>query len=540
MTALVKPGPLPALHPFLLASYSALTLVANNLGETESGGGRLILVSLLAAGAIYLVAWLGTREWLKSGALASAGVLLFFSYGHVLNLLQALAPAFRFSGGLILLWLVLFVAWSRWVLRKAPVLSSFSTGLTVIAAALNLFPLFTILTFNEQQASLHDIVVEYADREPIAALTLPDGPPPDVFYIILDAYGRADVLKDLYGYDNSDFVRQLERRGFGVDPHAITNYTHSEISMGSSLNMRHFTDLPDTLRSNGITSDEGAIRQATAEMIQLSAVRRSFEALGYTSVNFDSGYIRTRMDSADIFVQSPEIESVSTWQIGLEFMLLDSSMGRGLIDLFGPDLSPHARLFEAHRQRVLFTLDHLADYAGANGDYFVFAHVISPHVPFVFDADGNPLPSTDPYTLLDAHGGDPANIGLYADQLHYLNTRVLAAVDSILQHSSTPPIIILQGDHGSKVYSEPDPPLEIMMRLYLPMLNAILADGVDFYPGMTPVNTFRMILNSRFGGQLALQPDISYLLEQVEGTWEFVDACQLYPACAGLSMDSDG
>ncbi|GAJ03090.1 unnamed protein product, partial [marine sediment metagenome] len=29
---------------------------------------------------------------------------------------------------------------------------------------------------------------------------------PDIYYIILDGYTRKDVLQELYGYDNSDFL----------------------------------------------------------------------------------------------------------------------------------------------------------------------------------------------------------------------------------------------------------------------------------------------------------------------------------------------
>lgn len=539
LVAAIKPGRWPSLHPFLLASYSSLTLVANNLGEIDAPGNRLVALSMLAAGLVYLVSRFFTREWVRSGAIASGTVLIFFSYGHVLNVLSAILPGMELDGVLFVLWVALFVILLYWMLGRRPTLAGFSGGLTVIAAALNLFPLFSIVTFSGREASLHEVMVDYAEQGQITNLQLPQGAHPDVYYVILDAYGRADVLRDLYHYDNSSFVADLESRGFHVDPQATTNYTHSEISMASSLNMRYFDDLIEALNEAGIAPEEGAIRQASAELIRLSAVREAFESIGYTSVAFDSGYNRTRMETAQVFVQSPEIETVSSWQLGMELMLLDSSMGRGLVNLLGPERSPHTRLFEAHRQRVLYTLDHLVDFAKEDGDYFVFAHVISPHVPFVFDANGDPVPNTDPYTLLDARGGDPANIDLYTDQLQYLNTRVLAAVDAILENSRTPPIIILQADHGSKVYSESDPPLEIKMRLFLPMLNAIHAEGVDLYPGMTPVNTFRKIFDEVFGGEIELAQDSSYFLNAEDGTWQFVDACTLYPACATLTSSPD-
>ena len=37
---------------------------------------------------------------------------------------------------------------------------------------------------------------------------------PDVYYIVLDAYARGDILQSRYDYDNSDMLEWLERRGF--------------------------------------------------------------------------------------------------------------------------------------------------------------------------------------------------------------------------------------------------------------------------------------------------------------------------------------
>ncbi len=36
----------------------------------------------------------------------------------------------------------------------------------------------------------------------------------DIYFIVLDGYGRSDVLKEFYEYDNSDFLRGLKEKGF--------------------------------------------------------------------------------------------------------------------------------------------------------------------------------------------------------------------------------------------------------------------------------------------------------------------------------------
>jgi len=39
---------------------------------------------------------------------------------------------------------------------------------------------------------------------------------PDIYYIILDAYCRADILSEMYHHDNSDFLNYLTDNGFYV------------------------------------------------------------------------------------------------------------------------------------------------------------------------------------------------------------------------------------------------------------------------------------------------------------------------------------
>jgi hypothetical protein len=527
-------------HPFLFASFASLSLVANNILQLAGSGARAVVLALMAAGIVMLVARLLIKDRIKAGLIASAAIVLFFSYGHVLNLLE---PRMDSSGVLVASWILLFAGWTWLVLRRVQKPETISNALNLISAVANIVPIITIVSYSASPVS-RGILADSYFSESIAGmldaqLEIPENPP-DVFYIVLDAYARADVLARRYGYDNSKFLGQLADRGFQIGETARANYTHSEISMASSLNMSHVDNLPGFLREHSEPSNEGEVRAIASDLIRLSTVRSQLEAVGYTSVAYDSGYILTNMDTAALFIQSPDIDAVSTWQLGLEFMLLDTTLGREVTGLLGEDLSPHRRLFDAHRERVLFTLGNLATYAEMEGDYFVFAHVISPHVPFVFGANGEEITGIDAYTLLDAGGGNEANIGLYRDQLHYLNSQVLAAIDAILDKSDVPPIIVLQSDHGSKVFSESDPPRPIKMDLFVPILNAIHAPGVELYSGMTPANTFRVILNQLFGAEFELTEDTTYLLEQIDGRWEFVDACAQYAACPDLLEAADG
>jgi hypothetical protein len=343
------------------------------------------------------------------------------------------------------------------------------------------------------------------------------------------------VLEAYYGYDNTPFIKFLQQRGFHVDPVARSNYDHTDLSIPSALNMVHLDSLPEFLRENGYDDSEEVIRRIAEKLLQENHMRAVFAELGYDFVAFDGGYGATQVRDADVFMQSPEIEDVEVWEIGFEMLLLDNSFGRALLSLLGDHFQPHTKMFEAHRERVLFTLETLPTIAEMEGDYVVFAHVVSPHVPFVFGPDGAPIEGEDPYTLLDAQPGNPQNIKLYRDQLHYLNQLLMQCVDQIIARSDTPPIIILQADHGSKVFVGDEPLPEERILLNFPILSAYLfppgVAGEELPAPITPVNTFRLVLREAFGAPVDLLDPTSYWLQQDQGVLDFVDVCKAYDAC---------
>jgi hypothetical protein len=119
---------------------------------------------------------------------------------------------------------------------------------------------------------------------------------------------------------------------------------------------------------------------------------------------------------------------------------------------------------------------------------FIYAHVLMPHPPYLFDRNGRrwPTPRTDA-TMADD----------YLEQLIFVNRLAAEALSGILANSATPPVIIVQGDHGFRGLTGPDQALERKT-----ILNAYLLPGEAPLPnlnGITPVNTFRLLLNRYLG-----------------------------------------
>jgi hypothetical protein len=88
----------------------------------------------------------------------------------------------------------------------------------------------------------------------------------------------------------------------------------------------------------------------------------------------------------------------------------------------------------------------------------------------------------------------------YADQVAYLNDRVLRIIDNILATSETEPVILLQGDHGPEQGGSSDR-MAILSAYRLPGGNDVI------YPKISPVNSFRVVFNQVWDSDLPLLED---------------------------------
>jgi hypothetical protein len=95
----------------------------------------------------------------------------------------------------------------------------------------------------------------------------------------------------------------------------------------------------------------------------------------------------------------------------------------------------------------------------------------------------------------------------YRKQAIFITKRVEQTIDRILARSPEPPIIILQSDHGSGLRHHLDDLEKTDLRERMSILNCYYFPDRD-YDGLTrtitPVNSFRVVLNNHFGTKLPL------------------------------------
>jgi hypothetical protein len=503
----------------LLAAYPPLALLAGNVNEARpSDLVEPILLAILGSLMVWGLFWMFLRDAARSGLLASLAVAFFFTIaraGEALN--QHLTFLSHY-------WVARVVHISALYAVVPEILATIGLGIwlatrltkpraTTLSALLNIFSivLVTMPAARIAMAKAPGATHQPRQVEPFAVSASPASKP-DIYYIILDGYARSDVLRALFNIDNSGFLDRLEQKGFYVARRSTANYAQTPLCLSSSLNSTYLDDLV-----RGLGNDQTEL----SELIGRNNVVETLRSLGYKFVTFASGFDPTEHPEAD--------EYRAPYHQFREFhrLLIDlTPLGTVFTD------PRHVDLFTMARERTLYLLDHLADVAADPAPTFTFAHLLCPHPPFVFGEDGTDVSHRDDRFYLNdgrKFQGESSESEVYhrgyRAQAIFITKRIEQTINRILAESPEPPIIILQSDHGSgwKLDMQSVEGTDLNERMSI--LNAYYFPGARYdslYDTITPVNSFRVVLNSFFGANADLLPDRSFF-----STWgnpyKFID-----------------
>jgi hypothetical protein len=509
-------------HPLVLAPYPILAFAATNINWVPK---LKFYWALSAAFMIMLVTlgftWLLSRNIQKAAAITSLILLLFFTYGHVYGFVTKNSDPTLW---LTILWFLILIAGGWWILSRPSPIQGITYSLNWISLMLLLFPLIT-LGVDYIQDLVEESKVQNIQINPTSEDWLVHGLPselPDIYFIILDGYARADTLANVYSYDNQPLLDDLKERGFYIAEESFANYHHTALSLSTTLNMNYIKDL---LIEEGIKSYD---YWRIIDHIHNNDVLSLASDAGYQLVVFRSGHVVSELHQADhtmrpelISVTGTASDSLSRNRYKLEFFdinLLETTALRPLLPSIFKNL-PEDPEYEKHRQYILYTFSNLSAFAQEEGSYFVFAHILAPHPPFVFDSTGGPVHNWRPYSVADGShwvggiGTREAYIAGYRDQIQYTNSILIKSIDDILTRSETPPVIIIQSDHGPGAYFEWQSLKQTDLNERMTILNAFYFPGGDddlLYPSISPVNTFRVIFNRYLGQDFELLDDRAF------------------------------
>ena len=479
------------IHVLLWVAFPILALWAENADETPAAVALGVLARVELIAIVAVIVFSAALRSLRRGSLAVVALLVpTMLYGYVFT-----NPDSRLG---LVLWALLILAGLALTLQlPEDVLGS-------LTAALNAVSLVLVL-LNGVPAGIGAWDRHQTLNQPLTTVE-PDVDPgenlPDIWYLVPDRYSREDTLAAYEGIDNSDFVSELRDRGFQVFDRAATNYPTSMLSIAASLSLRYLDDLDE------VTGVERGLRARA--LLRDHELGRLTTSAGYEYVHLGSW--------ADFTATSARAHQVLTSETSFAFdvEVARLTVAPALQSLLYGDVGTGTGLTTRRLQRIHgeHQVEVLRELASKDPDHpqFVFAHLIFPHGPYVFDEDGSLLDDAE-FT------GTNRSEGLRR-QMVFTN-RFLSELIATLQAREQPPVIILQSDEGELppyFFDTEDVPWSefsdqehrmhnaILSAVYLPEGDLAIPEDMP----VTAVNVLRETISQALGVRLPRLPDVSY------------------------------
>jgi len=271
---------------------------------------------------------------------------------------------------------------------------------------------------------------------------------PNVYYLLFDRYGNSDTLKNIYDYDNSGLTNYLADEGFYNRPSAYDNYPFTMSSTSSTLAMAYFPEFQKMFGNDGPWQSAFPYRS----ILNKPPAAELFRANGYSYNQVSSWWDFTRA-----YVDADTAPTKSFRLNLFNQHIFMSDLQRDIINksIFSPWLKKgltigHTTVFKYDRdtnprenfEAQMSALKNIAVDSAKTGPQFTFAHVLAPHDPYIFDAEGN-----DP-----DYDGARNDAGLdetekYTNEVTYLNTRIQDLITTI-RTKDPGAAIVIQADEG--------------------------------------------------------------------------------------------
>ncbi len=502
------------LHPVLFGIFPVLSLFSINIGEVSNEEMFEFYLIVIVIGVSAFLIWKGL-SWIlknkeKAALLVSFSWIMVLLYGHARTVLEELVPGEIYF---LAIWLAIFALGIFGILKIRKEISNVPLILFAISATLIIFPLGEIIVYSLEGPSFATDLESPSFATYLEEIKVVSEPTisykPDIYYIILDGYASQDTLENYYNFDNEKFLNSLEEHDFYIATESKANYPTTHNSLSSSLNMIYVN----------FVLDKESVRPGVGlptQLIDYCGICQFFKSQGYQYIHFGSWSGWTKWNqNADVNINYFRYRTtdftIMFYETTLVYpLLLKSALFLG-IESIAPD--PKNEQFLEQYERILFKFEELKKIPDIEEPTFTFVHFNIPHNPFVFKEDGSYLSPEE--------GKKIPRKEKYLYQVMTINKKIMEAVENILENSTDPPIIIVQGDHGPQylivdyllkngsfwntaTIEESQAKFGILNVYYLPNEKDFLNSSVS------PVNSFRLIFNNYFGTDLEILPDYSY------------------------------
>lgn len=308
---------------------------------------------------------------------------------------------------------------------------------------------------------------------------------PDIYLLIFDEYANLDTIKEEWGYDNYDFAQFLREKGFYLAENSKVRYSETIKTMPELLNIEYYY---------------GKDMESLCLLYLNNYLFKFFYNKGYKILFLDGylyhqpylqgtipPYVHTYLTEKKVY------EDLNFFQLDSFNMLLFTRSLLYPFDFLLKIDNTHLLYYDG----TLFFFNYLKYHVHLeDSPKLVFAHIMCPHMPYVFDREGNLTNNKTHYWQFEDYSKGELK-EMYLEQYIYVTNEIKNIIKKI-QTSNNDAILIIQSDHGSRPNSTG---IEDELHAFK-VLNAIYFPDKDYYnlyDSISPVNTLRIMLNQYFG-----------------------------------------
>jgi hypothetical protein len=434
---------------------------------------------------------------------------VFFLFGAIHDFLKStISNSFFVSYSLLLPLISIITLLVFFFLRKRNV-----NNLSTLRYFFYLITVFFILevatlVFNELTNKSKDNSISGADDTHNFKGGITNRSKPDIYFIVFDGYTSSKCLKDEFNYDNNGIDSTLKANNFFLSASSRSNYNLTAFSLTSTWNLNY---LKSGIEKNIVTSGNllRAITTFKKNKLVNLLTQEGYSIRNYGCLDIENFPAKTSAYFNGLDYRQIDNQTLASriWKdIGWNFTTKNIFTGAFRV----PESYKLNKSY--HLYRNTYNLNGLISELNTHSDTpkFIYAHFMLPHEPFYLDSNGKMTSDTD--IILQKFNFKEG----YLAQLKYSNILLKKIIPIISKESGSEKVVIIEGDHGYREYDE-----SVSKEKQFMNLNAYYFSDGDYsklYDGISPVNSFRVILNKYFSQSFPLLKDSSvFLINQKNG-----------------------
>lgn len=442
----------------LTALYPVIFTYAQNVSEVD-------FIEILSLALLYpalgLVLWavfsLITKSPMRSALSAFLLVIFLSNYMLIQNVVQMVFVDLKYWHilpiGLFVLGHIIYLIFR---FKETSFEEIVSVGALVMAVLLliNLIP--AAPTIIQKMAS--------NSKESTISSTTGEGDQPNIYWFVFDECASFPVMENFYQYTDKTNYNTLISQGFYVSDTSRNDATDTHVVMTNCINLDYVTNF-----NMGLAEIE---TYRVDPLLYKILQENGYELRGIG----DTDWLNIESLTTDMKEQGETADGMSVVEMQLQNSVI------------APFLSA------SHSEMETLILDTLGFYQNPdniepNRSQFNFMYVCSPHVPFLFDENGESVAAVNYNNWEDSK--------YYVGQYRFVMDQIVKITETIIENDPNS-VIILQSDHGPR-HSE-----GLTIEDKTSVLNCVYYMGEDIsqIEGKSSVNTLRLILNRLLGCDL--------------------------------------